>query len=215
MNVRPFNFKLLPASVKILSCGEVREAAEVVLKGGLVVYPTDTVYGLGCDPRNERAVRAVLEAKMRPDKPLPILCSSLSVMKGLGVWNPLAERLASRFLPGPLTLVLEARDKGLPKGLIKDGKVGLRVPAHKVARELIGLVGGALVGTSANLSGTPPPRSPEEVLSRLGPRFDVMLDCGPTPLGIPSTVVDVSGGRVEVIREGFVSKEEVLSWIST
>lgn len=198
-----------------MRCSDVEEVAEVVLKGGVVVYPTDTVYGLGCDPRNPEAVRRVFEAKKRADKPMPILCSSVDVMKSIGRWNGIADRLASRFLPGPLTLLLDLKDEGLAEGLVKEGKVGLRVPNHKVARRLIELVGGALVGTSANLSGMPPPRSLDEVLSYPGPRFDVMLDCGPTPIGIPSTVVDVSEGRVKVIREGCITEREVLTWIST
>ena len=136
----------------------IERAIEVIEAGGLVVYPTDTVYGLGCDPFNVRAVERVFEVKGRAGKPLPVLASGLEEAMRIAEFGPPALRLARALWPGPLTLILPKKPAlpdvvtcGLPS-------VGVRVPGHSFALELIRACGGFLIGTSANKSGRPAPR---------------------------------------------------------
>jgi len=188
----------------------VEEAARVVKEGGLVVYPTDTVYGLGADPFSREAVLRVYRAKERPlGKPLPVLVSGPEAAARLARVTPEARRLMDRFWPGALTIVLEALP-GLPVELHGGtGKIGVRMPAHPVALELIRASGGALVGTSANLHSQPSPRTAEEALEQLDGRVDIVLDAGPAPGGKPSTVVDLTTQPPRILRRGPVEREEI------
>ncbi len=191
---------------------QVEPAARIVAQGGLVVYPTDTVYGLGTNPLDEEAVRRLFQAKRRPPgKPVPILVSSLRAAERIAVLSDVARRLAERFWPGPLTIVVPARP-GLPCVVTGcTGRVGVRMPAHDVALELIEASGGVLVGTSANISGRPSPRTAEEAIRELGDRVDVVIDAGPTPGGVPSTVVQVEeDGSIRLIRRGPISLEQMV-----
>lgn len=184
--------------------------ARIVWSGGLVIYPTDTVYGLGCDPFNSKAVDRVFEAKGRGESPLPVLCASRVRAERLVVLGQLGQRLAARFWPGPLTLVAPLRVGRLPARLVgPKGRLGVRVPDHRCALELIELSGGYLVGTSANRSGAPSPTTLQEALESLGPVVDAVVEGGPSPLKVPSTVVAIEGDRVEVLREGVVGRKEV------
>ena len=198
--------------VLVLEAGPeaIRRAAEVVAGGGLLIYPTDTVYGLGCDPFNEEAVRRVFEVKGRGDKPLPVLASSLEKAKRIAFFRPLALRIAKAFWPGPLTLVLP-RKPSLPDVVVCGApSVGVRVPGHEFALELIEACGGLLVGTSANKSGRPAPRTAQEAIAELGDLVDLVVDAGPSPLGRPSTIVDLTSPQdIRVIREGPIKLEEV------
>ncbi|OYT51777.1 threonylcarbamoyl-AMP synthase [Candidatus Bathyarchaeota archaeon ex4484_135] len=188
----------------------VKEAARTVRSGGLIIYPTDTVYGLGCDPFNVRAVRRVFEVKGREAKrPLPVLASSLEEILRIAVLDEEALRLARSFWPGPLTLVVPRKPVlpdvvtcGLPS-------VGVRVPRHEFALEVIRACGGLLVGTSANRSGRPAPRTAQEAISELGDRVDLVIDAGPAPLGMPSTVLDLTGPEPKVIRVGGLPLERL------
>ena len=186
-----------------MTAASVSEAAELVRKGGLVVYPTDTVYGLGCDPFDEKAVARLFEAKGRSTKPVPVLCDTLESAIGLGSMNETALSLAHMFWPGALTLVVPLRKK-LPF-LVDQGRgeVGVRVPALKACTKLIRLCGGFLTGTSANLSGRPSCRTAAEAARALGEKVDLVLDGGRLG-GTESTVVRVLGGSVEVLRRGSV-----------
>jgi len=183
------------------------EAIEVVRRGGLIVYPTDTLYGLGADPLNERAVERVYEAKRREAKPLPILVSSRDKVEEVAYVNEEALRLMDLFWPGPLTIILPKKPR-LPDLVTAGAKsVGVRIPKHDLAIALIEGCGGVLTGTSANLSGRPPPKTVEEALSQLGESVDLAIDAGPAPIGMPSTVIDLSGDEPAVVREGAVSLE--------
>lgn len=196
----------------IVECNEegLIKASEMVKKGKIVVYPTDTVYGLGCDPYNSTAVKRLFELKSRKCKPLPVLCSSIDVVKELVKLDERGLKLASKFWPGPLTIVAK-KNKTLPKILTcGSDKLGVRIPNHEGARKLIELCGGSLVGTSANKSGLKSPRTPDEVLKLLGRGFDIMIDGGPTPLGRESTVIDVTGKSLKVIREGAIKASDLL-----
>jgi L-threonylcarbamoyladenylate synthase len=179
------------------------EASRLVRAGGLLVYPTDTVYGLGCDPFNEAAVARLFEAKGRESKPIPVLCDCLESAAGLGSITGAAYELARRHWPGGLTIVVEAKRK-LPFRVDQgSGEVGVRVPALGSCVELIRRSGGFLTGTSANLSGRPSCRSAVDAFGQLGDRVDLVLDGGFLE-GVESTVVRVRGDDVEVLRRGAV-----------
>src|SRR5713101_3369445 len=136
-----------------MSIENIKEAAKLVLEGGVIAYPTDTVYGLGCDPFDTDAVERLVKAKERIKGSLPILVSSLLDAERLGEITGLATRLANRFWPGPLTLVVRPR-RNFPARVTGDALlVGLRIPNHEAAGRLIRECGGALIGTSANISG--------------------------------------------------------------
>ena len=188
----------------------VSEASHVVSSGGLIVYPTDTVYGLGADPFNEAAVERVFEAKRREAKPMPILVSSVEAARRIAYVSVEAEALIEAFWPGPLTIVLPSR--GLLPSRVTAGlsSVGVRMPSHDVALRLIEACGGLLIGTSANISGRQPPRTVEEALAQLGGAVDLALDAGPATYGKPSTVVELRGGELKLIREGALSWSEVV-----
>ncbi|BEP17400.1 hypothetical protein PYJP_07520 [Pyrofollis japonicus] len=185
-------------------------AAEAARKGMLVVYPTDTVYGLGTNPFDEKAVLRVYEAKKRPPtRPLPVLVSGPEAAENLVKVTEKARILMEEFWPGPLTIVLPAKP-GVPRALhAGTGKIGVRMPNHRVALLLIELAGGALVGTSANLHRHEPPRTAEEALRQLNGAVDVVVDAGPAPGGIPSTVVELENGKVKLIREGPIKLRDI------
>ena len=190
----------------------MREAAEVLRRGGIVAYPTETFYGLGALARDAAAVARLARAKGRPDgKPLPLLAADRAQVEEVAVVGDAAARLADAFWPGPLTLVLPAR-AGLPEAITAGtGTVGVRVPGSDVARALARLAGGAIVSTSANLSGAPPPAAPGELAAALVARLDAVLDGGRTPGGLASTVVVVGGEgeAVRLVRDGAVPFGEV------
>ena len=192
----------------------ISEAIGILRNRGLVVYPTDTVYGLGANPLDAEAVRKVYWAKRRVGKPLPILVSSIDAVKRIAYVDEAALRLMERFWPGPLTIVLRAKDV-IPKEVtLGTGKVGVRMPNHKVALMLAEGLNGLIIGTSANISGKPSPKTIEEVIEQLGDRVDLILDAGPARMGIPSTVVDLTGNRLRIIREGPISYNELLSVVN-
>ncbi|NWG09428.1 MAG: threonylcarbamoyl-AMP synthase [Nitrososphaerales archaeon] len=200
----------------IVKCDEesLIKASEMVKKGKVVVYPTDTVYGLGCNPYDSSAIDRVFELKSRKCKPLPVLCSSMDVVRRLVKLDERGIRLASKFWPGPLTIIAKKRDEALPKILTcGSDKLGIRIPNHEGAKRLIELCGGSLVGTSANKSGLKSPKNPSEVLKRLGRGFDLMIDGGPTTLGKESTVIDLAGENPLVIREGALKASVLLEHI--
>lgn len=184
-------------------------AANAIREGGIICYPTDTVYGLGCDPLNESAVERTMRAKGDRRKPMPILVKAIEDAQRLANVSKRAAKLAEEFWPGPLTMVLSAL-KVVPATLARDGKVGLRSPKHAICHELLGLCSGMLVGTSANLTGKPAAVSADEVLKQLGARVDIVLDGGISPLGISSTVVDLTHPRLSLVREGPIGMAEIV-----
>lgn len=198
-------------SMEILKATEeaIRKAAIIVRLGGVVIYPTDTVYGLGCDPANVDATRRVCEIKGRADKPLPLACSDVEMTKRIVDFNPVAERLAKRFWPGPLTMVLPAKVDYPIWVTHGAGTLGVRVPGHPVARRLANLSGGIIVTTSANKSGEPSPKTAEEAAEQIGEEVDLILDDGPAPLKKPSTVLDLSGEELWILRRGPITAEDI------
>ncbi|MDG7007358.1 MAG: threonylcarbamoyl-AMP synthase [Nitrososphaerota archaeon] len=179
----------------------IAQASKVVRRGGLVVYPTDTVYGLGCDPLNHAAVRRLFDAKRRDAKAIPVLCSSTEKAAGLVKLSPRALELAARYWPGALTIVAPLSRPVPPQ--LNQGRpsLGVRVPNHPRCLQLISSCGGWLTGTSANLSGHQSARSAAEALGQLGGAVDIILDGGRLA-GTESTVVEVVGNEVTILRTG-------------
>jgi L-threonylcarbamoyladenylate synthase len=179
-------------------------ATRVIREGGVVVLPTDTVYGLGVDPANDSAIRGLFDIKRRDGaRPIPILLSDVSGLTDVCDEPPeFATRLAEDFLPGPLTLVVRL-SAALPPALTAGrGTVGVRVPAHDDARAFIRACGGSLAVTSANFSGEPPATRVSELPEALAARVDLVLDGGTTPGGLASTVVDCSVTPPRILRAG-------------
>jgi L-threonylcarbamoyladenylate synthase len=188
----------------------IKEAGSLVLAGRLIAYPTDTVYGLGCNPFDVDAVDRLIKAKERVKGSLPILVSSFKDAERLGEMNIVAAALASKFWPGPLTLVVVTK-RVLPQIVTgHSSTVGLRVPNHEMVRRLIRESGGGLIGTSANISGNPSLRTAEEVFRELDGRVELVLDGGPAHLGKESTVVRVLGDEIRVLRESAISRDDIL-----
>ena len=187
----------------------IRAAAEALRRGGLVAYPTETFYALGALATDAAAVERLARAKGRSDgKPLPLLAADLAAVERVAVLDGPARRVAALW-PAPLTLVLPARP-GLPGPVTAgSGTVGIRVPASDIARRLAREAGGPLVSTSANPSGGPPPRRPEDLAPDLRARLDAVLDGGTAPGGLPSTVVVVGEEGVRVLRPGAVPIEAI------
>jgi L-threonylcarbamoyladenylate synthase len=184
----------------------LEEAARRLQNGGLVAFPTDTLYGLAAVASQERAVERLFEGKGRPrDRPLPILLASAAAVDGVAAEvSPAARCLMETFWPGGLTLVLRRHPGFRSLALAGGDTVAVRVPAHPIALELLRRVGEPLTGTSANLSGHPAPRTAEEVREQLGGRVDLIVDGGPCPGGVESTVVDCTVDPPRVLREGAV-----------
>lgn len=189
----------------------IAEAAEVIRQGGLVAFPTETVYGLGADGLNKKAVARIFQAKGRPqENPLILHVASLEQARGLvSCWPPAAELLAKRFLPGPLTLILP-RAQVVPD-LVTAGlpTVALRYPANRVALDLITASGVPIAAPSANISGRPSPTRGEHVLADLEGKIEVILDGGPTEVGVESTILSLAGETPVLLRPGGITKEEI------
>lgn len=193
------------------SADAIPTALEVLQAGGLVAFPTDTVYGLGALVFDGRAVESIYKAKDRSlEKAIPVLIGETDDLHKVAVDVPKdALKLASRFWPGPLTILVPKR-LGLPEAVSATPTVGVRVPDHDLARALLRAAGPMAV-TSANLSGRESPQTAEEVFAQLHGRIELILDGGKTPGGIPSTVVDCTVGQIRVIREGPITESELLS----
>jgi len=168
------------------------------------------VYGIGCDPYNDSAVDMIFKIKGRIEgKPLPILCSSIKHAGRIARLNEHAMKLAQQFWPGTLTLIAELIDRRISEKVTAGtNTIGVRVPNHQHALQLIDKCGGILVGTSANKSGYNSTTSAEEVLESLH-GFDILLDGGKTSVGIESTVIDVSSKDIAFIREGSIRRERI------
>lgn len=182
--------------------------AEQAVAGGVVAFPTDTVYALAASLAHPAALARIFTVKGRPDaKPLPVLLASPANLRDIAiVEDDRLLSLANRFWPGPLTLVVPARDGLPPEVLGRDGDggytVAVRVPAHFLAIAVLEKAGGALAATSANRSGHPPACSAAEVVATIGRGIDVLLDGGLAPGGNASTIVAIAGDRAEILREG-------------
>jgi len=197
--------------------GTISRAAAILKEGGIVAFPTETVYGLGADAFNTSAIQKVFEAKGRPsDNPLIVHIAELSYLDSLAVSIPVIGRtLANEFWPGPLTLVLQKTSE-VP-GTVTAGfdTVAVRMPHHPVALSLIRQVGRGVVAPSANTSGRPSPTTAQHVLDDLDGRIDAVLDAGPTLIGVESTVLDVTSVPPIILRKGGLPKEDIERVVGT
>lgn len=178
----------------------IRSCARVLKEGGLVAFPTETVYGLGASLLDKEAVKRIYAIKRRPrSKPLTVQVARVGMIEEMGVdIPPAARRLAKKFWPGPLTMILKA-----PSGRA----VGFRIPKHAVALGLLREAGLPVAVPSANLSGEPPARDASAVLRDFGGKIEAVLDGGPSETGIESTVVDLTGRRPRIVRQGAIEKK--------
>jgi L-threonylcarbamoyladenylate synthase len=188
----------------------IQQALEVLQAGGLVAFPTDTVYGVGALAFDSQAAESIYKAKDRPiEKAIPVLIGDAEDITKISSEVPLmAKKLAERFWPGPLTLIVP-RHLSLPDSVSATNTVGVRVPDHIVARSVLRAAGPMAV-TSANLSGQPSPSTAQEVFAQLNGRIALIVDGGNTPGGVPSTLVDCTGSQPIVVRQGPISLNQIL-----
>jgi L-threonylcarbamoyladenylate synthase len=186
-------------------------AAESLRRGGVVAYPTDTLYALAVDPRRDETVRKLFDLKGRDySSPVPLIAADAAQARQAGVFGALEERMAARLWPGPLTIVVPAANV-LSRLLSGDqGTLGVRVPAHAAARALAAVFGSCITATSANISGQPASATPDEVAAAFAGRIDTLLDGGPVPGGPPSTIVQIVDGQPTMHRAGAVAWDRVL-----
>lgn len=189
----------------------IEQALHILRAGGLTAFPTDTVYGVGALAFDGPAVESIYAAKDRPvEKAIPVLIADVSDLDKVAVdIPPMARILAARFWPGPLTLVVP-KQPTLPEAVSATATVAVRIPDHPVARALLRAAGPMAV-TSANLSGQPSPVNAEEVMCQLNGRIPLVLNGGLTPGGVPSTLVDCLGAEPVILREGPLTKEQILA----
>jgi L-threonylcarbamoyladenylate synthase len=198
------------AFLKMSTEEQVELAIEVLKEGGVVAFPTDTVYGIGANAFTEQAVAKIYQIKQRPRHlALPLLISSKADLERVARSVPeIAWRLAERFLPGGLTLVLK-KAAVVPDIVAPGDTVAVRIPDHPIPIALIRGLGVPLIGTSANESGRASPVTAQEVRAQLGNRVDFIVDGGRCRWGVESTVVDVSGEFPRILREGVVPRQEI------
>ncbi len=201
---------------KMLQPDELMYAAEIILQGGIVVFPTDTVYGVGALARADQAVERIYRAKNRPrHMAIPVMVSQPIQAKQIARLNHKFWALAQAFWPGPLTIILP-KTRRLPDIVTAGGEtVALRIPDHPLALQLLKLVHFPMAVTSANLSGQPPALTANEALAQLEGRVDAILDGGRAPGGQASTIVDITQEPVQFLRAGPISEEEIMQVLAT
>ena len=204
--VRPEDDTIKPRLLGAQAPESIKEAAALLRDGMLVVFPTDTVYGIGADCFDNQAILNLYRAKGRPlTKGLPVLLADLEdIGKVVSEVGSAAEELINRFWPGPLTLILKKRER-LPLSLSPNSGIAVRIPDSDIARALIRASGGAVASSSANLAGQSPALSPEEVDEALARNIAVIIDGGRVDLGRPSTVVDCREDPPLILRPGPLS----------
>ena len=182
---------------------------QVIENGGIVIFPTDTVYGMGCNPYNVNAVEKIYEVKSREKiKPLPVLAYSLDTVKQIARIDTFTEKIMKKYWPGPLTLILELTDKKLKKSLKLDNKIAVRIPDSKCTLKLLKKCG-LLVGTSSNISGNPSSTDPKECLKNII-NYDIFLNGGTITSKGESTIIEIENEEIKIIREGVLKKEEIM-----
>ncbi len=201
------------SGVRIVSQGDGAsgdEAVRVLRDGGLVCYPTDTVYGIGAAASDDATVRRLFAVKGRPlDKPLPLLLADVSDAARVAEVTPLAKALAGRFWPGALTIVMRKAVSYRSLALAGGDTVALRVPDHGLVRRIVRALGEPITGTSANRTGARAPMSAAEVAFQMGEMVELIIDGGQSRTGLESTVIDITHDKPEIVREGAVSRGEV------
>ncbi len=196
---------------KILPVGEIQAALDILQSGGIVAFPTDTVYGLGALAFNDAAIQKIYKAKHRPiEKAIPILVADLSDLEKVAETIPrMAQILAARFFPGALTIIVPKKNS-LPQSISTAATIAVRIPDNADARALLRAAGPMAV-TSANLSGQASPATAQEAFAQLNGRIPLILDGGKTRGGVPSTLVDCLGEKPKILREGPITLDDLLA----
>jgi len=194
-----------------VNCDEkgIETAQQIVKKGGIVIFPTDTVYGIGCDPYNKKSVKKIYDLKSRDfSKPFPILVDSKETAKKIAIFDETSDKISEKFWPGPLTVILKLTDDKLKESLNLEEKIALRVPDNKCILKLLEKCN-FLVGTSANISNQDSSSDPDECLKNMQ-NFDIFVDGGVIDSKGESTIIEIENGKVKIIREGSLNKNEIL-----
>lgn len=194
----------------ILQCnqGGIKDAYDSIKKGEIIVFPTDTVYGIGCDPYNDDAVSKIYKVKGRQKmKYLPVLAYSKNDVKNIAFFDDISEKIADKFWPGPVTLLLQVKDEKIAKSLGLDGKIAVRVPNHSCALALLEKCR-LLVGTSANFSGQSSFDDSKDIIEKFS-GYDILLDGGKILDSGESTIVEVVGNELKIVREGKIKLEDL------
>lgn len=194
-----------------VSCNKegIKKASQIVNHGGIVIFPTDTVYGIGCNPYNKEAVEKIYEIKSRDTmKSVPVLTYSIKTAEKIVEFDQFTKKIVEKFWPGPLTVILKVTDKKIKESLNLENKIAIRVPDHKCTLELLKKCN-FLVGTSANISGDLPHTDPEKCLKKLE-TYDIFIDGGIIASKGESTIIEIENEEIKIIREGYLTKEKIL-----
>ena len=193
-----------------VSCADsdIKIAIKKIKAGQIIVFPTDTVYGMGCDPYNEKAILHLYEIKKRKKiNAFPVLGLSKTELEKIAEFNGLEEKIAEKFWPGQVTLILKVKDVKIRKSLGLDKKIAVRVPNNQCVLSLLKECK-LLVGTSANISGTAPFTDPDECIKGIT-GYDMLIDGGIISSQGESTIVEIEDGDIKIVRNGSVSEEEI------
>ncbi len=187
----------------------IEKAFRAIEREETVVFPTDTVYGIGCDPYSEKAVEQIYDIKSRESvKKVPILTYSIETACRICHMNKFTKKIAAKFWPGPLTIILKVKDEKLKRTLGLEDKIAIRVPNHKCTLKLLQKCN-FLVGTSANMSGHPPHTNPDECFKNFQ-NYDVFIDGGTIDSKSVSTIIEIENEKIKIIREGNLTMDEIL-----
>ena len=187
----------------------IEDAARIITNGGIAVFPTDTTYGIGCNPYNKEAVKKVYDIKSRDrSKPFPILVYSKEIAEKIILFDNLSKKIVEKFWPGALTIILPSADIKLKDSLGVKEKIAIRIPNHKCTLKLLEKCN-LLIGTSANISGESSVTDPNECMKNLQ-NYDIFLDGGPIISKGESTIIEIENEKIKIIREGALSKKEIL-----
>ena len=186
----------------------IRKSVEIIENGGVIIFPTDTVYGIGCNPYDANAVKKIYEIKSREKrKSLPVLASSIQIVKQISIIDEFTENIIKKYWPGPLTLILKLKDKNLKKSLNLEDKIAVRIPNSECTLKLLNKCN-LLVGTSANVSGDSSFTDPQECMKNVK-NYDVFVDGGTITSKGESTIIEIENEKIRIIREGALKKEDI------
>ena len=187
----------------------IRKSVEIIENGGVIIFPTDTVYGIGCNPYDANAVKKIYEIKSREKiKSLPVLASSIEIVKQISIIDEFTEKIIKKYWPGPLTLILKLKDKNLKESLNLEDKIAVRIPNSVCTLKLLNKCN-LLVGTSANVSGDSSFTDPQECMKNVK-NYDVFVDGGTITSKGESTIIEIENEKIHVIREGALKKEDIV-----